>query len=366
VSAPPRVLVVGPGPGSAGGVWTVIATVLASPLGERLALRHVATHRDGSGREKLTAAAVGVGRVALALLRRQADVVWVHMSADFSFRRKTAVVALARAARLPVMLHVHDGTFDAWYRRAAAPERAVVRTVLRAADVVVALTPSWERRLHDIARCRTTAIMNPVVVPPAPPDDGRVAGRVVAIGRLGEHKGSPVLVRALARIAAGRPEAHLVLAGDGDHEGVRREAERLGVADRVETRAWLSPADVAGLLRTASVFALPSRGEGMPMALLEAMAHALPVVVTPVGGIPDLVREDVHGRFVPPDDPEALAEALDALLADPVRARELGREGRREVERRAAVPVVAEQVERVLLGLIDGAGARGRGRRPAG
>jgi glycosyltransferase involved in cell wall biosynthesis len=124
------------------------------------------------------------------------------------------------------------------------------------------------------------------------------------------------------------------------------------VADRVEIRSWIGPEEVAAMLRTASVFALPSREEGLPVSLLEAMAHALPVVVTPVGGIPDLVADGTHGRMVSPDDPPGLAAALRELLDDPGRARGMGRAGRGEVEARCSVPVVVARLEEAFRGVL--------------
>ena len=340
----PRVLVVGPGPQSAGGVWAVERTLLNSTLARDFSLRHIATHRDGGGRTKLLAAAAGIARVARELACRRVDLLWVHVSADFSFRRKTVVVALGRLARVPILLHVHGSDVEVWYRAASRPERAVVRQVLRWADLVVGLTPTWERRLGEMTPCTTTSIMNPVAIPPTAPDDRRVPGRIVSLGRLGERKGSKVLVAAVALLADRGVDASLVLAGDGDREEVEREAERLGVADRVEIRSWIEPREVAELLDSAAVFALPSREEGLPVALLEAMAHGLPVVVTPVGGIPDLVRDPDHGRLVSPDDPEGLAAALGELLGDPTAARSTGAAARAEVESRCAVPVVTALV----------------------
>jgi len=336
----------------------VISTLLSSTLSRDFELRHVATHRDGPGRVKLAAAAEGIARVAALLARRRADMLWVHVSADFSFRRKTVVVALARLFRTPCLLHVHGSDVEVWYRGASAPERAVVRAVLRAADLVVALTPTWERRLHDMTRCRTMAIMNPVAIPPEAPDAERRAGRVVSLGRLGERKGSKVLVEAIALLARDGLDATLVLAGDGDREGVEAHARSLGAGERVEIRSWIGADEVARLLDSASAFALPSREEGLPVALLEAMAHGLPAVVTPVGGIPDLVRDGEHGRMVRPDDPPGLAAALRELLEDPGAARRMGRAGRAEVERRCAVPVVVARLEAAFREVL----ARGRPR----
>ena len=95
-----------------------------------------------------------------------------------------------------------------------------------------------------------------------------------------------------------------MLAGDGDVEGVRQLAAPLG--DAVRVLSWIDPAERDRLLEASDVFVLPSHAEGLPMALLEAMAAGLPVIVTPVGGIPDAVTQGVDGVYVPPGDVEQL------------------------------------------------------------
>lgn len=365
----PRVLVVGPGPRSAGGIWTVIATMMDSPLGRRYALRRVTTHRDGGAAAKLGQAVAGIATVAGILARRRADLVWVHTSADASFRRKAVVTALARLRRTPVVMHSHASGMADYYRRASGPERAMVRTTLRSADLVIALGTAWRRALTDMTPCVITCVMNPVEVPPLPAERAHIpSGPIVCTGRLGERKGSLVLVRALALLGERYPDARLVLAGDGDRAPVRAEAERLGVADRVELPGWVGHDEVDGLLDRAGVFALPSRNEGLPVALLEAMARGLPCVVTPVGAIPDLVEHGVDALLVPPDDPEALAAAFSRLLDDPEAARAMGALAHATVSARCATPVVADAIDTCFQAVLDGSTARPRStaRGPAG
>lgn len=366
MSRRPRVLVVGPGPRSAGGIWSVMSTMLASPLADRFELRRIATHRDGSPWAKLAQAASGLSRVALSLLRGSPDVVWVHSSADASLRRKAIVVALSRLFRTPVVFHVHGSGMERYYLAAPAWEQALVRRTLRSADLVVALGPTWERKLLAMTPCVTACVMNPVDVPAPPAPDLRVSGRIVCTGRLGERKGSVVLVRALAAIAERVPDAHLVLAGDGDAGPVREEADRLGIGDRVQTPGWVGPDEVAGLLDSAAVFALPSRDEGLPVALLEAMARGVPCVVSPVGSIPDLVVDGELGLLVPPDEPALLADALSRVLTDPGFAERIGAAGRAEVVARCATPVVAAAMGRCFAQVLrDAAGRRAGPTTPA-
>jgi glycosyltransferase involved in cell wall biosynthesis len=340
----PRVMVVGPGTRGAGGIAVVIGSLAASPLADRYELVMVATHKDSGPMGKALQALAGSARAAALLAARRVDLVYLHSSSGPSLLRKAAVAALARLARRPYVIHVHGGAFDHYYREAAGWERSIVRNTLSGAALVIALSPIWERRLRVIAACHTTAIPNPVPIPDELAHlDGRPA-RIVCLGRLGDTKGSRTLVRALAALGQRHADVRLVLAGDGDVTAVRDEARRLGVSDRVELPGWIGAEERARTLRSATAFALPSRAEGVPVALLEAMAYGLPAVVSPVGGIPDVFEERRHGYFAPPDDPQALADRLRALLDNPQAARRMGARASRDAQERYSTDVVAAQV----------------------
>ena len=167
--------------------------------------------------------------------------------------------------------------------------------------------------------------------PRAPGDPGK---RLLFVGRLAAVKGVPVLLEALRGLVARHPELHLTLIGDGpDRAGLERAAGQAGLAGHVSFTGYLSQAAVAELLKQADLFVLPSFAEGVPVVLMEAMAAGLPVVATAVGGVGELVADGTSGLIVPPGDAGALAAAIDRLLADPGRGREMGRAGAAHVAR---------------------------------
>jgi glycosyltransferase involved in cell wall biosynthesis len=131
----------------------------------------------------------------------------------------------------------------------------------------------------------------------------------------------------------------LELVGDGpERDRIVERARERGVAERVSLLGALSAENVRARLADARAFALPSirlpsgRMEGIPVALMEAMASGVPVVATRISGIPELVQHDVTGLLVEPHDPAGLAAALDSLLSDETLAAELALNGRRLVE----------------------------------
>ena len=145
---------------------------------------------------------------------------------------------------------------------------------------------------------------------------------ILWVGRLDPVKGLTYLLDAFAQLDQ-RPRAHLCLAGDGPlRERLERHANHLALHDRIH---WLGPRhDVPGLLKTCDVFAFPSRTEGLPNALLEAMAAACPIVTTDVPGCRDLIRHKDTGLLVPYGDTHALATAIRLLCVDRSREKQWG------------------------------------------
>ena len=148
---------------------------------------------------------------------------------------------------------------------------------------------------------------------------------VLSIGRLTPVKGHDVLLKAFAHVRKRVPEASLVLVGDGESRAeLESLAKDLSLGDAVMFTGHLPKEEVRTLLGEARVFTLPSRSEGMPLALLEAMSAGVPSVATRVGGVPEVVAPDA-GLLVPPEDYTALAAALAHVLLDPDRASALSR-----------------------------------------
>jgi glycosyltransferase involved in cell wall biosynthesis len=186
----------------------------------------------------------------------------------------------------------------------------------------------------------------------------------VCAGRLDPPKGQDVLLEAAARIhAAGLPFI-LLLAGEGaSRAALEAQARSLGIADQVRFLGQV--ATIGPLLLAADAVVLPSRLEGLPLTLLEAMVRERPVVASAVGGIPEVITDGVHGRLVPPGDPEALAEVLEDFHRHSDAARRLGLEGGRRVRDQFTWKRVAEQFEAVydeVLGLASFAPGQPRGR----
>jgi glycosyltransferase involved in cell wall biosynthesis len=181
---------------------------------------------------------------------------------------------------------------------------------------------------------------------------GRSGPLVVSVGRLAPTKGHEILLAATLQVLARFPDLQVVIVGRDAGSGgeVRSHVERLGLRPHVDCLG--DRQDVADILAAADVFVLPSLVEGLPLALLEAMAAGTPVVAAAAPGIDDVVADQVTGRLVAPGDPAGLAREIIASLSDPDRARGLATAARCHVEAHHRADVwaaqVAGQYERVL------------------
>jgi colanic acid/amylovoran biosynthesis glycosyltransferase len=190
--------------------------------------------------------------------------------------------------------------------------------------------------------------------------DEREPGALLAVGRLDPIKGFRHLVDACALLRDRGREFRCEVVGDGaERPALEARIARLRLADRVLLRGAQPEDEVKRLLGRASVFVLPSvvtadgNRDGIPVALMEAMASGLPVVSTPVSGIPEIVEAGVSGWLVPPGDARALADALEGLLADPLLRRRLAARGRTVVEERFDVEREAARLLECFRGRTD-------------
>ncbi len=205
------------------------------------------------------------------------------------------------------------------------------RLLYRRADLVTANSQAALASLGSyVPRQKLAYLPNPLPRPPDShsPDQGGTASVILNVGRLAPQKAQDVLIAAFARLAPQHPDWQLEVLGEGEAEAaLKHQAAALGIAERVHFPGLSN--DPFSHYRSAAIFALPSRFEGTPNALLEAMSCGLAVIVSDApGGMQDLVEDDVNGLVVPVDDEAALADRLRLLIGDPERRQRLGQAAR--------------------------------------
>jgi glycosyltransferase involved in cell wall biosynthesis len=343
------VLMVGTDLAGIGGIRTVVEGYIEAGLFDKIDCTYVTTHRPGSHWTKIAAAVSGWTRVAVRLATLDAPLVHIHLSSRASFWRKSVVCLLARVARRPYLLHAHGSEFAQFYQECGPLARRIVRVVLAKANLVLALSETWRATLAQISpRARIEVLMNAVPLPPLA-DLRRLGDRqptLLFLGEMARHKGVFELARAFARVTAQFPRLKLVYSGTGVAiEEVRQLGAELELDGRMQCTGWLESERKRQALATATIFVLPSYVEGMPMALLEAMSLGLPVIATPVGGVPEMITHEVNGLLVAAGDIEGLAAAIGRLMSDSQLRERLGQAARETIATRFSL---AAAVERLL------------------
>jgi glycosyltransferase involved in cell wall biosynthesis len=248
----------------------------------------------------------------------------------------TGVVAgvAARRLALPMVLTVHGS--DGLYLKSGRLARDMSRFSLRSASHLVAVSEALRRDLltFTAGQVRVTRIHNGVDMESFQADRIEPAGRrILWVGRMTEEKGTEYLIRAMKRITAAYPDARLQLVGDGP---LRKNLEGLvvdlGLSGAISFAGQKSHSEIAAVYSASDIVVLPSLSEGLPMALLEAMASGRPVVATRVGGIPELVDPGRNGYLVAPGSADEIADKLLELLGHPELAAEMGAASRALVE----------------------------------
>lgn len=319
-AAPLRVLMLGPALEAPGGVAVVARRLLEAPPAG-VALEYVATTTGGGRGEKARAGLRAAIDLVGCVRRFRPELAHVHVGGGLSLARKAALVLELRALGVPVVSHCHFAGVQATAR--PGPQRALLRSIAAASAGIVVLSRAQEELLRPLAGDRVRRVQNgvptdrftPLGPPYGPPT-------LLYLGGGEERKGWRELRSALDLLPDRPWRARL--AGPG---GEVLRAAFAGI-EQVEVLGRLDERGTIAALQDAHLFVLPSRAEGLPLALLEAMSCGLACVATEVDGMVDALDHGRTGLLVPTGDPPALAAAIATLLADPAQRHRLGRAAR--------------------------------------
>ena len=336
------------------------------PLVARLGALGVATHEVALAGRLVSPAALGA--LVRVLRARAPAIVQSHGARSNVYTRLAA-----RLARVPVVLStVHNSLFD--YEVSALRRRLYVaaeRWTSGLADRVVAVSDAVARDLvqrYGLPPARVVTVKNGIdadaFAAARPPAAVRAelglgpGDRPIGVAaRMTAQKGHAHLLDALPAVLARVPAVVCVLIGDGPlRAAIEARARALGVAGRC--RFTGARADVADLVAALEIVVLPSRSEGLPFALLEAMALGKPVVATTVGGCPEVVEHGRTGLLTPPGDPPALADAILRLLECPGEARAMGEAGAARVRADFTLTRMVRELEAIYAAALAARGLR--------
>jgi glycosyltransferase involved in cell wall biosynthesis len=281
--------------------------------------------------------------VFIFIIRSLPDIVHVHTSHRFSFYRAGFYVLFAAHIwNRPVVLHIHGSSFDSFVSTKSTPIRSYQSAVFDAADEIIVLSEYWRETLKPHTdEEKLSVIPNAVDMGDYTPLYRSDTPHIVFISNLIKSKGIAELATAVNDLSLSNHEFRVSIAGKGP---LSNQAETLAADhDNVEYLGYISEREKQELLSKSSIFVLPSYAEGLPIAMLEAMAGGNAIVSTPVGSIPEVIGKE-NGVLVEPGDTDQLADALAELIVSPERIVVMGQANRETVEREYTWSGVTEKL----------------------
>jgi glycosyltransferase involved in cell wall biosynthesis len=332
----PRVLLAGHLPPPMSGIGTYYETLLASSLPCRVNLLFIDTSlRRRSGSEtgswsasNLVSAINDCFRFTRTVLAFRPDICHIATAFGLSFIKHGVCVVVARMLNCKVLLHPHC-SFYFLYECKGRVWQYLVRKVIGLCNGIIVLSNEWKKLENAVPGCRTFYLPNAINLSNfikigqektgSRPDPSCLT--ILYLGHVGKAKGSFDLVGAAKILLQRTQTVTFELVGHeqipGDIEQLHNQVVNAGLDQFIHIRAAVNGKEKIDLFRVADIFVYPSYHEGMPMAVMEAMACGLPIVATQVGGLPDLVHPGLNGILVPAGRPDELAKAIYQLVVDP-------------------------------------------------
>lgn len=213
-----------------------------------------------------------------------------------------------------VIVHFHafspETTINGKYQK-------VYKYLFGHADKVIVLSQLWKKYVNDTFHLgdKIQVIYNPCTTEILP---GKYTKQHIILyaGTVNKRKGYADMIKAFAKIASQYPDWKIVFAGNGEIDNGKKLAKELGIESQTQFLGWINGKDKDKAFKEASIFCLPSYAEGFPMAVLDAWAYGLPVITTPVGGIPDIAKDGENLLLFQPGDCDKLAIQMGRMMKD--------------------------------------------------
>ncbi len=342
----------GPMPPAIGGMATVLKDLQNSSLSEQVQLECFNTFKTTPEGRSLFAAVSSKLTLWLRwtrlLLGKQKTIVHIHTCSGFTFFLDSVLVCLAKCLSKPVVLHIHGARFDQFLNELNPALFKYAQWLMARCHHIIVLSEWWrqtlQQKLGDLPFC---IVENGVPIPDlseVKQKNKKERVQILFLGNLCERKGVWDLILAMQNVES----ACLNFVGGEEDAGIflklEQQIKENNLTDKIKLLGpQFGDAKIA-FLQKADIFVLPSYAEGLPISLLEAMAYALPVIVTPVGGIPVAVTDQQEGIIVNAGQVEELTNALNRLISDRGLADKMGTAARKRCEQNFGVEVAVDKL----------------------
>ncbi len=312
-----------------GGIASVVNGYREHDFGGKCEVNYIESYRNGSKWEKLAKALKGYLLFFREMILNKPDIVHIHSSFGPSFYRKMPFIYMACFRGVPVINHIHGAEFETFYLKASDRKKRRIRKVYGKCTMLIALSEEWKRNLESVVSPeKITVIENYCKIPDLSGTEKKK--QILFLGEIGKRKGCYDIPEIYGRVLEKGERLPLIMAGDGELAEVKKLFEDRDLLESVSFPGWVRGADKDKCLKESGIFLFPSYYEGMPMAVLEAMAYGMAIVTTRVGGIPHLLEDGVSGYLCEPGDIEGLSKRLLELSKDGDKRRKMGERARQK------------------------------------
>lgn len=306
-----KVLVVATSRKTRGGITSVVKAHETGKQWKQFHCKWIQTHRDGNALRKLWY--LGTALLQYILLLPFYDIVHIHVGLRTSIKRKTIFAKLAKTFNKKIIIHFHPATekhlFDKEYS-------GNIKTIFNYAHLLIVLSHQWIKWINEAFpdnNYNFEVLYNPC--PQVNRNNTHKEKYILFAGTLIERKGYNRLIEAFSQIANKYLDWQLVFAGNGEIENAKKIQQKLDIPiEQIKYLGWISGTEKETVFQNASVYCLPSWGEGFPMGILDAIAYGIPIVTTPVGGVPDIIIHKKNGYVFDIYNTEMLAKELEILI----------------------------------------------------
>lgn len=316
-----------------GGIASVVNGYREHDFGDAYKVSYIESYRNGSKWEKLAKALKGYLLFFLEMIRNKPDIVHIHSSFGPSFYRKMPFIYMAYLWDVPVINHIHGAEFDSFFVKASDAKKRRIRKVYGKCTMLIALSGEWKNNLELVVPSeKIVVIENYCNIPDLSGVEKKK--QILFLGELGKRKGCYDIPEIYGKVLEGfeplgRGERiPLIMAGDGELSEVKKLFQERGLLKSTSFPGWVRGKEKDGYLKESGIFLFPSYYEGMPMAVLEAMAYGMAIVTTKVGGIPQLIEDGVNGCLCEPGNVREFSQRLLELLEDEEKRNRMGQKAR--------------------------------------
>ncbi|MGU9047070.1 glycosyltransferase family 4 protein [Clostridium perfringens] len=315
-----KILEIGPSPTkSKGGMATVINGIMIDTiLNSKQSIFLHESYCDGNIIFRLAYSILAF--IKFIFIYKDFDIFHIHMASYGSTFRKGYYIRFLKKKNKKIILHVHGAEYLVFYNKLNDKKKESVKNIWKCCDSIIALSEEWRGQFKKIFNHNNIVVINNGIdteqYKKGKCNLVKQKNNFLFLGRLGRRKGTYDIVEAIKKVVIKYPDVLVYMAGDGEIEQIKKIVIKSNLEKNIKIVGWINFNQKIELFKKCSTIILPSYNEGLPMTLLEGMAAGKAIISTNVGGIPELVKNEVNGLIINPGNIDDLHKCICKIIED--------------------------------------------------